>query len=690
MELIELYEQIKNPIDNPIVIQKLVNAYANGMNKNSGFYKNMLSTVEKEYTKGEHYPFDYDIFYSMLFNKWKNSIINLSEEEFIQLYKNGSFGKDFIKLRRYLKTVNDAITKEDADRVLYVGHEDKELQKAIDKYSWDISYDYWVHVCSRYLTAKKDEFPDIKHRLYINTESVHIHKIAKLFIDKCDEKQLPYYFKFDPYSRRDDSFVIYSSDDKLMKYIEVLREIRQEHSELMSVVKEPPILTGNIDGWIGYGSQPEKIDGKDVSSFNSLRAELIESVIDDVTKDWVVNHLDSKVNSAGQILQEYISIIATKKIFANFEKYYQDQVELEKKKAQAEGNEFDYLSVDIKTGYSLVDLKSKIFKNTIFSEINDNICELTKKVCNGSYQIFDSIELFLRNGRHVLFTGSDLKVIIRELASEIAKNDSDYIRTIQTEIKKRSKKYGIDGDKFCFDSKKINDVKPINKEEDSDLFVIDTNDFIESKVETIEDYNDMKSEIKSYGNIKEILKNHDLVMTIIAHNGDRDFFKVFIDLVNEGLENKIINQNDLELFTSGEIVNAIVNLDNTTQEYSKRDSYPEELKDKLIQLSHIKDDYSYAASFTNSKILNALKNEENSDLIEWSKKKHNPPVGGFATVISSLLEAGKIEIAKRFIDLIAGDSKKYIQNDGYKQSLLDMKSKLETFEAQREERNKTR
>ena len=43
-------------------------------------------------------------------------------------------------------------------------------------------------------------------------------------------------------------------------------------------MKDPPLLTGRIDGWIGYGSEPNKsIDGKK-TSFNKKRATIIEKV----------------------------------------------------------------------------------------------------------------------------------------------------------------------------------------------------------------------------------------------------------------------------------------------------------------------------------------------------------------------------------------------------------------------------
>ena len=45
--------------------------------------------------------------------------------------------------------------------------------------------------------------------------------------------------------------MIYVPGEELSSYIDVLREIKEENPSLVAKVGEPPIFTGNIDGWIG-------------------------------------------------------------------------------------------------------------------------------------------------------------------------------------------------------------------------------------------------------------------------------------------------------------------------------------------------------------------------------------------------------------------------------------------------------
>ena len=63
MELIELYDQVKNPIDDPKVIEKLIKAYANSSKGLGGFYGQLTKTVQKEHNKGQYYREDADKFY---------------------------------------------------------------------------------------------------------------------------------------------------------------------------------------------------------------------------------------------------------------------------------------------------------------------------------------------------------------------------------------------------------------------------------------------------------------------------------------------------------------------------------------------------------------------------------------------------------------------------------------------------
>lgn len=457
MELRDLYNQIRNPIDDLGVIEKLINAYANSSRGFGGYYGHLTEMVQKEHSKGQYYRDDADRFYAMLFNKWKNSIVAMTKEEFIELYKMGSYGQDFIKMRNYLRNVPDVFTMKEADEIFCGSKDDKELENALEKYSWKSfgSGSGWVHVCSRYLTAKKDQYPNIEHRLYLNTESLDTYKMTTYLVEKCDEHHLPYYFKFDQYADRDDTIVIYSSTDNLPKYLEILQEIKKEHSELISRMKDPPILTGKIDGWIGYGSEPVKTPDGKMHSFNEIRAKVLEYSIGKITKMWIMNHRNQQITYQGQKLsfQEYIAMKSVEKLIADLEKRYLLYEATDRKNVQRKGIAYDSSIVSGRLGYTLQDVKSLQFKQNVYRILRDKIISALPSVCNGGYKDMDTIKMTVRHGKQITFSGYDLECVIQLLSLNISANDPNFIKEIQLEIKRNAKKYGIDSEKFCFDIK---------------------------------------------------------------------------------------------------------------------------------------------------------------------------------------------------------------------------------------------
>ncbi len=471
MELMEIYNQIHNPIDDPRVIEKLINAYANLSKGFGGYYGQLTKTVQKEHNKGQYYREDADRFYAMLFNKWKNSIVAMTRDEFVQLYRKGSYGQDFIKMRNYLKNVPDVSTMKEADEIFYGNKGDKELESALDKYSWKSfgGESGWIHVCSRYLTAKKDQYPNVEHRLYLDTESLDTYKMITYLVEKCDEHHLPYYFKFDQYANRDDTIVIYSSTENLTKYVEILQEIKKEHPDLVSRAKEPPVLTGQIDGWIGYGSEPSKTPDGKRQSFNEVRAKTLEHSIGTVTKQWIMSHRNQEITYQDQKLsfQDYVAMKSAEKLVADLEKRFLYYEEKDKKVAQRNGKTYNQLTVIDRLGYALQDVRSSQFKQSVYRILKDHMGTLLPRICNGSYKDMDTINMTVRNGKKITFSGDDLETIIQRLSVNIAKNDPNFIPTVQATIKKEASQYGIDSEKFCFDTKAREKMRTITAQKEA-------------------------------------------------------------------------------------------------------------------------------------------------------------------------------------------------------------------------------
>lgn len=481
----ELYDSIENPLDNPETMMKLITAYAKSSQGLGGLYDKLTKTAvdTKEHTKGQFYQEDADHFYSMLFNKWKNSIVNMSKDRFMELRQQGSYGDDFRKLRNFLKGVSDITTKKEADEIFFGEFDDKELESAMDKYRWNAFGETsgWVHVCSRYVTAKQDKYPKVAHRLYLDTESIDTYKMITALIEKFDEHQLPYYFKFDQYANRDDTIVIYSDNENLANYVEILQEIQKENPELVGRAKDPPALTGKIDGWIGYGSEPEKSSSGKNQSFNEVRAKILETAIEKVTKQWIMVHKDMNIKHNGQQItfEDYIAQKAT-------------DVELKKLgtpyrvKSKRETNE----DVARRKGYNLSDLQSPQFRQKVYSTIKRNINTNLSVLCKGKPSDVQRTMLDMRNGKQISLDGYLLDTAIQEIAVEIAQHDKNFLLDVRKEIENEAQKYGIDINKFCFHTKSRDSLLAIDKanEQQKSIDNLDVQDNKQSiRGKTIED-----------------------------------------------------------------------------------------------------------------------------------------------------------------------------------------------------------
>lgn len=439
------YENIKNPIDDEKVLDRIIEIYSSG----EPFYRQLSKTYEKKYKKGEYFQSYSDSFYAMLFNKWKNRITQMPKEEFCLLYQNNVYGEDFIKLRRYLKTVADVKTKEEADKIMYGSKNDKELENAMDKYRYTAFGEGtgWNHIKSKYVTAYKDISQKVEHRLYLNLESVDIHLVAKRFIEKCDEKSLPYYFKFSPYADRDDTFVIYSSTENLKEYISILKEIEKEYPDMLSLKNPPPLLTGKIDSFIGYGSEPLK-SGQE--SFNSVRTKHIEDCLKKIVYSYIRSHKNDVVYSnyvkTKITLLEHLAIYAAlaerKKLLSHYERC--EKIDMEE--ARDKNIPYDYRSTIKRLGFQKQDLNDPKFLDSCRKMFEREI----QKYIDNPNQTKDPIPLI---GNEKLYN-YDFLNIMKKLLIPIKDLYPNCKKNIQKTIKDTSKDYGIDKDNYAFDTDK--------------------------------------------------------------------------------------------------------------------------------------------------------------------------------------------------------------------------------------------
>ena len=460
MELMNLYNQINNPIDDKEIIKKLIRIYSNISRGYSSFYWKLIECTNKNYRQRQFNKADFEEFSIMMFNKWKNSVVKIENDEFRKLMEQGIYQEDFLKMQNYLRNIPAPKTLQEVNNILFNDKNNRELQIALEKYRWDAFGEGsgWTFVNSQTVTLKMGEPSNREHRLYLNPDASDIYKLITHFILKCDKYQLPYYLKFNQYANRADAVVIYSSYENLLQYIKILEEINQDYPELISRIKEPPILTGKITNWLGYGSEPSKNETGQIHSFNEIRANVLQIAIDSATKKWLINNLKKPFTYQNQkiSLQDYLVIQATENLIASLEHSYNLWADNIEETANQAGKVADKSQIITKVGYSLQDIQSQAFKANLYESLKEyipkNLVIICNNVLNKTLESNETLIIKVSGQYQITFNYYDLEKILQKFSVEIIEIDSNFISFVQEEIRKCSKKYGIDSNKFCFDN----------------------------------------------------------------------------------------------------------------------------------------------------------------------------------------------------------------------------------------------
>ena len=268
-----LYEEIENPLDNDEIVKKIIKA--------SFAWVDVYSDLIKANSKSKRYVIVNDKEYKiklllLRFNMWKNNVLkadlsNVTEDSLFYGYND---------IKHILSKIPDIKSYED-----YMIYVPESIRKTFDKTTYDDMT--WKHVYSSTLNIKEDDIGRTTQRLYINILKCDCEKFAYNFILECEKQNVPYYFKYMKIGRRDDGFVVYTNEKFIEEHINILTKVINKSD--MPFYK-PPILTGVINGFIGYGSQPQE----DHMSFHQKRADILRKM-KDVVIEYIVNN-NEKVN----------------------------------------------------------------------------------------------------------------------------------------------------------------------------------------------------------------------------------------------------------------------------------------------------------------------------------------------------------------------------------------------------------
>lgn len=413
--LLDVISNVKNPLNDEKTMEKLIDMYEKSERrsyKHNPFYADLVKSEDNGSSSIDRA--DREKFLIKTYNQWINNVKKIKSED-----------KDIIKLQRNLSNVGEIKTMKDIENL-----KDNYL---FGKYKegWEIETNGWSHVKSRYITEKQEKRIKVKHRLYVGCQNQDVWKMADLFKTKCEELKIPYYFKTS--ESRMDNMVIYADTENWLKYIDILESIGKEHPEIVGRCSKPPMLTGNLDNWIGIGDEPQQEYNNGGLSYNSTRAEIIEDSVEKVLLDDIKKYKGKNINLNGKEIS------------------------------------FNKIFLDKATNYIMNSKNIKENPKQIREVLKKNISKGLKKLEQVENKKSD---LAKSNIDDIFSIGNigidtyDMDKIIKEILPVIRQADSNFKEKVKENMDLRLEKVGIDPKAFCFQKSTIERAKQLEKIEE--------------------------------------------------------------------------------------------------------------------------------------------------------------------------------------------------------------------------------
>lgn len=468
----EIYEKIENPLNDDEVVRKLIEGYSDELGTEQ-YYKKLVQVNYKEKKYKDINMEDKDRLVSQIFNDWKKDLtLNIKDDEIKK------YNKDFPYLREFLKNTPYVKSAKEFFKIQRKVDVDEQLETIYSKYTPFSHGESWTYISHNSINPSKYKKFIVDHRLYLNTENIDTYKVMELFRNKCKERELDYHFKFSDNGDRDDTIVIYSDDKKLSKYLEILEEIKKEEPEIVKRAQTPPMLTGKIDGWIGYGSEPKlDEDGKNTNSFNSVRSGIIQNAISKETIKWIRENKELTKEDTG--LNEYL----TKQIYDDIIK---DKYRMYK---------------------SVYEPK---FQEKLLKKLENEIEKNKSELLEGK---FDKIKEFNIDDINIEVDSEMIQRAFRPLSKKILKTDSSFLEKVRAGIKEEGLANGIDSEKFCFDIDKRD--KLFNEDKTNEILKTIDPQFLNKKIKFAgfaKGHDEIEYERYIRAVVKELPKDKNIIM----------------------------------------------------------------------------------------------------------------------------------------------------------------------------------
>lgn len=425
--------KIQNPLNDQNTLIKVFESYSKST-KGRSFYNELLHTTRGVDINDEK---SFNKFYVFMFNNWRNRILHYGQVKFVDLFPHNNFPR----LIEYLKFIPEPKTKEDVDKIMrgkFIsdnGNPYKEKDIFDLKVTrWDSNNKgKWYSCASGDIFDYKNKYMKEEHILFVNVNQEQIYNFASVFVNMCDEKELPYDFKLNLAGQRDDGFQIYTDSEHLIDFINIVEEIKEKYPYFIDMNKEVPLLTGKISDGLSYGSNITDKENLSYEDYFTFRCNIIAQAINSTTVDYIRKNKNRKLNYHNMELPLY-EFLALKAKDNYIEKLKKDYIEIATMKSEREAKK--------EIGYSFDELSSVTFSANVYSNmmmsLDDNLDAI--RISNGEFEKRD-----IKSPIYLLD-------VLKELSPYLYKMDKEYKEDFDYTVRYESANNKIDSFNFSISS----------------------------------------------------------------------------------------------------------------------------------------------------------------------------------------------------------------------------------------------
>ena len=462
MSNLELFDSVTDPLTIE-TLKRIIELYS----LNPNFHTSLMSANKRNNSRINY--FDKKNLEDSMFASWKKDVLALTQDDIKKLYQEIKIEKDFIKLRNFVAKHQDIYDHGD-----FISAINKEgLRTVYEAYRWDSkgsSDNGWIYINSNKIHKYKEEPFKISHNLFINTNSDDTYMMADLFRKKCEEEKLPYLFKVSESPFRDDSIVIYSSDDYLDSYLNILEDIKKENPDLVSRINNPPILSAKVD-YFGYGAAPSRSEDGRNRSYNVVRSNIIEKIIAEKGREWFYKNRNLTLGEVS--IMDAIVKECSDRVFATMKKNYANALEYEKEYAKKYNVSFNEAIVYSKLGYTQDQLKDYDFGKKIIQTIKINMERvLADDKIFSKHPLKNAFDIPLDYGKSYSVNYGDVTRIIKRSVVGITKFDPNFIKNVMASIRGKYYSEEIQEKNFAFSKRfDLDSLKSHSSKESKRIYI---------------------------------------------------------------------------------------------------------------------------------------------------------------------------------------------------------------------------